>query len=100
MYLPQMIKGLLKMPLFIPTAPSISVSIIADVPMTMLFSDRSRSRQVLAVREVYFKYCLLYSSRSYVNRISQELTSPSLFFTIVLTASVSYCISLSPTGRI
>ena len=31
------------MPLFIPTAPSISVSIIAEVPMTILFSDKSLS---------------------------------------------------------
>ena len=29
------------MPEFMPTAPSISVSIIADVPMTILFSDKS-----------------------------------------------------------
>ena len=32
--------GLLKMPLFIPTAPSISVSMMAEVPMTILFSDK------------------------------------------------------------
>lgn len=46
-YLPQMINGLLKMPLFIPTAPSISVSTIADVPITIL-SARSWFSQLSA----------------------------------------------------
>ena len=35
-----MMNGLLKMPLFIPTPPSISVAMMAEVPMTILFSDK------------------------------------------------------------
>ena len=36
LYLPQIIKGLLKIPLYIPTAASSSVSTTADVPMAIL----------------------------------------------------------------
>lgn len=43
------------MPEFMPTAPSISVSMIADVPMTMLFSDRSQSPQLSATIFVYLR---------------------------------------------
>ena len=85
-----MMNGLLKMPLFMPTAPSISVSMMADVPMIMLFSDRSLSWLVSATCAVYFKYSALKSDRLSWKRMSQELTSPVLFFTIVLTAMLSY----------
>ena len=47
LYFPQMMKGLLKMPLYIPTAPSISYRASADVPMTML-SGRSWLVQLCA----------------------------------------------------
>ena len=46
-YRPQMRKGLLKMPLFMPTAPSSSVSTMAEVPMTMQ-SGRSWFSQLSA----------------------------------------------------
>lgn len=36
LYFPQMRNGLLNMPLYIPTAPSISYFANADVPMTIL----------------------------------------------------------------
>ena len=62
-YLPQEINGLLKIPLFIPTTPSISVSIIADVPMTIHYFDKSLSWQVSDTSAVYFRYSLLNASR-------------------------------------
>ena len=86
------------MPLFIPTAPSISVSIIADVPITIQSVDKSLSRHVSATCFVYFKYSLLNVPISSEKRISQELTSSSLFFTIVLMAILSYCINFFPLG--
>ena len=42
----------MKIPLFMPTAPSISVSMMADVPITMLSPDRSRSQQASATELV------------------------------------------------
>lgn len=77
------------MPLYIPIAPSNSVSMMADVPMTMLFSDRSLSWQVSATCAVYLRYSALKSDRFSWKRMSQELTSPVLFFTMVLTAMLS-----------
>ena len=107
LYLPQMMNGLLNMPLFIPTAPSISVSIMADVPMTILFSDNYCFKDIIICHSTYYNIIasiniISFSAGTYKiqYRRSQELTSPSLFFTIVLTAMVSYCMSLSPTGRI
>ena len=58
-----MMNGLLKMPLFIPIAPSISVSMMAEVPMTMLSSDRSLSWMVSAYSAVYFSVSSQYISR-------------------------------------
>ncbi len=64
---------LLKTPIYIPTAPSISNCANADVPMTIL-SVMSWLMQLLATCVVGCRYCILY-----MNKSLQKGCSTSLF---------------------